>query len=537
MRIPVVLSVLIVSLLIAVRPAVADFAPRTVILLSDPGSQIEAIAAPPLALLGLNVENHSTGDKLPPLAGRDDVRGIVVWLQDGAIADESFVGWVRDAVRAQRPVVMMGHLPDIEDRFGLFLALDLLYAFDDRAYTYDMRVADWDEDIIGFGRRLDPPYPAAPLMRPLDAPLARSALVLERRGNPSDRSHVLIATPKGAFAADGYALWQSSSDGRHAWTIDPVAWFRMALRLDSAPVPDATTVNGRRIFAPAIAPDNPAEGDAAAASALGLARVDGLRLPRLAKAGELRGGAALPICGPSEQMRLLGVGTQLALLDEDDALRRDTPYAPVIGACKAARDFLPSAARAVFQAADGLPLSIQRGDLKAIEAGFRSARVENLPGLAWRIHDRGALQTLRLDNTDLRVDWTASEGLLGAARAFGSLYVALDPDSASPTLVLTRAPYTAPPFPILVEARWIVRALRRTGDRATMTVEGDGPGVMAWSTEPGSHWELRLSPDGGGLRRYRITAGDDGLMAFTLPPITGDRGVLDLIRYYDAARR
>lgn len=280
------------------------------------------------------------------------------------------------------------------------------------------------------------------------------------------------------------------------------------------------------------------DDDAAADAAVALLRTKGLRMPRIpaAESPLTVPGNGLA-CADRLRARLLGFGTQLAGLDEDDAVRRTSAFAPALVVCRLERDLVPPAAEAIFEGARTLPLTIQRGDLASIARGFRSVRVESLPGFAWRIHDRGALQTFRVDDTEMRVDWSASEGLLGAARSFGALYIALDPAAPVPVIVLTRAPYAPPPFPVLVEARWIVSGLKRTGDRATMAVIGDGPGDMAWSTEPGSDWELRLEPRGGGLMRYRITADAEGRIAFSLPAMAGDAGTLDLIRYYGAGGR
>lgn len=534
MRILVLFVVLCATLWPGAPAARAGVEPRTVMLVTDPASAVPALATPSLTQLGLVVELHDTRAPMPPLKARSDVRGIVVWLSDGAIADEHFTEWVKSAAQSDLPVVLMGALPDVEDRFGLFLALDLLYANDDRTYTYDMRVVDWDEALVGYERQPGPLFPTAPLIRPLDAQLAHSVLVLERRSNPSDRTHVLIATPKGGFAADGYAVWQSADGTEHRWLVDPVAWFRTTLRLDPMPVPDPTTINGRRIFAPSMAAARPEDSAAAGIMARTLESTQGLRLPLWDDASATAIPPRPAACADGLRARLLGYGGLVELLGEEASLRRTSAFAPSILVCNGERNLARPAADAVFAAASALPLSIQRGDLKAIQDGFHNARIESLPGLVWRVHDRGALQTVRFDDAALRVDWSASDGVLGAARVFDSLYIALDPDSVTPTVALTQAPWTPPPFPVLVESRWNIFDVQRTGDRAAMTVEGDGEGAMAWSTEPGSNWEVRLSPRSGPVLRYRIRASDDGLIAFSLPPMAGDSGRLDLIRYYGA---
>jgi len=535
MRVFAFLLILIAALGSSTVPARAEQEPRTVLLIADAGSDSAALATPPLTQLGLLVEVHDAGGSLPELDGRQDIRGIVVWLTIGAVGDPFFADWVRNAVRRDLPVVMMGALPEVEDRFGLFLALGLLYGHDDRAYSYDMRVVDWDEALIGFERRFDRLFPDTPVMRPLDATQAESLLVLERRGNAADRTHPVIVTRKGAYAADGYAVWTAPGGGAHRWLVDPVAWFRRALRIETMPVPDMTTLNGRRIFAPAIAPASPADADTATSAAFALARTQAMSLPVRALPGAVPVPPAAQACHDRLRARLLGYGGPLGALDETEAPRRTDAFAPGLLACTAERDLLAPAAAAVRDAAAALPLTVQRNDLAAIEAGFRNVQIDRLAGFAWRIRERGALQTLRFDDTDLHVDWSASEGVLGAARAFDGLYVALDPDEAEAVVALTRAPWSPPPFPVLVESRWPVFGLLRTGERATMTVESEGGGAMAWQTEPGSHWEIRLAPKAGGLFRYRITADADGVIAFGLPAAPGGRAVLELIRYYGGA--
>ena len=72
------------------------------------------------------------------------------------------------------------------------------------------------------------------------------------------------------------------------------------------------------------------------------------------------------------------------------------------------------------------PLSA--GRYSQIVTGFNTARVLNAGPSSWRILDRGALQTLRIeDAAAISVDLSASEGVLGARRHGDDLYVALNP--------------------------------------------------------------------------------------------------------------
>ncbi len=147
-----------------------------------------------------------------------------------------------------------------------------------------------------------------------------------------------------------------------------------------------------------------------------------------------------------------------------------------------------------------------------IAEGFFTATVEpDGPG-AWRVKNRGALQTLRFDHAAPQAgpDFAASTGVIGARRVNDALYVALDPAVPEPRIVLTDRPQ---PAALLVSARWPVEAVIRQADRVGFTaVQGFGPGEMRWQMPaPG---------------RYRITTGDqaqsaeagaDRMLSFTLP--------------------
>src|SRR5690606_31623766 len=77
-------------------------------------------------------------------------------------------------------------------------------------------------------------------------------------------------------------------------------------------------------------------------------------------------------------------------------------------------------------------------DYVRIAEGFYRVRVERVGPGRFRIHDRGALQTMRFDvPEDFAVDAACSTGVLGARRINDSLYAALDPANAAPELCVT----------------------------------------------------------------------------------------------------
>lgn len=72
-----------------------------------------------------------------------------------------------------------------------------------------------------------------------------------------------------------------------------------------------------------------------------------------------------------------------------------------------------------------------------IVEGFYTVRFQPESALKWRVSNRGSLQTIRFDHAQaLSLNMAESDGVLGARRINGSLYVALDPDDIAPLIAL-----------------------------------------------------------------------------------------------------
>lgn len=536
----VVLAVIVAAALLASAQA-ADEEPRVVVGLHDSSihSASLMLAKPALTYLGLVLEPHDSADPLPDLSKRTDVRGVLIWLDEGRVQDGAgFATWVKALAQRDVPVVLMGVPPDVEDRFGLFLSLGLIFAQDERSYTYDLRAVDRDPDIVDFERRFDNLFERTDLVRPLDPALSRSLLVLQRRSDVPDRTHPLIITPKGGYAADGYIVWRQPDGNQHRWYIDPVAFFRGALRMDGVPAPDITTLNARRILAPRLAPVTPADRPAVASVLRQVQGVVGEADLRVVDTPPDRA-SAFPIPSPGQLCRdklraiLFGYEGAIAALDDLAVPYRMAPVSPTFTVCTAESNRVPAAIRAILTHAAARPLIPDQGQLEAIEADFPNVKLDRLSQRTWRVRERGHIQTIRFDGADdLRIAWPVSDGVLGGGRVGGSLYVSLDPESAEPVIALTEAPWETPPFPTLVESRWFIERLVRDQEGTTMTVTGSGPGDMVWSTDPGSRWEIRLSDDGE-TRRLQATADERGLLSLSLPAFTDGSGTLDLVRHGD----
>lgn len=162
----------------------------------------------------------------------------------------------------------------------------------------------------------------------------------------------------------------------------------------------------------------------------------------------------------------------------------------------------------------------------AIAEGFYSARIVAVGQRAWRIEDRGALQTVRFDAPfdDAAVDFERARGVLGFRRDAGALYVALDPAEAAPVVALGRA---GPANTVsLVDSRWPVADLKRSQGDFEFAAEGFGAGTMHWRVAPDARYALAV--DGAEMGEVRADA--RGTLALSLPRIDGRRVAVRLRR-------
>lgn len=515
-----VVIALIVSAL-AAFPARAETLPRTVIVVTDGGSGGVAarMAIPALTRLGLVSEVHDTARDLPDLTERGDIAGILIWLDEGRVADgAAFLAWIRVQTGRGLPIAMAGAIPAIEDRFGLFVTLGLLYSVEPRPYTYDLATVAKDREMIEPGRRFGGLWPLVDQFRPLEPPASEAALLLQRGADSTDRTAPVIFTPRAAYIAPGYAVWLSADERAARWMIDPAAFFTRAFHLELRPIPDAGLVNARRVFLPVLAP-----ADAAAAAEVTRTGLSLKRMPPLAVLLDPPG-AGIDSCGTAARARLFGY---------DALLNVEAPgaFAPVVTMCASGAAAARAMLTAAYDYAAAHPLFTAAIRQDALDSGFGAATIEPDGDLAWRIRDRGGVQTVRFDAPGaLRLDWTRSEGVLGAARVGGALVASLDPDAEAPLVALTRTPFEPPLFAVLVESRWSVSGLMRDADNVAADVQGYGPGDMVWQVEPRSEWEIRFQPKDGAMWRWRVVVGEDGLIRFSLPPQAANGAALAMER-------
>jgi len=158
--------------------------------------------------------------------------------------------------------------------------------------------------------------------------------------------------------------------------------------------------------------------------------------------------------------------------------------------------------------------------------GFLTARITaEGPGL-WRIRDRGALQTLRLDRAKGRaLDMAASEGVIGARRKGDSLYVALDPGTDAPLVALTDSDrpggvVLGSAAPALLASRPVVESWSRSTCGVALELSGFAEGDVTLAAEPGAEYGIAISGVNDDRPRAMV-ASAAGVLAIRVPAAPG----------------
>jgi hypothetical protein len=213
-------------------------------------------------------------------------------------------------------------------------------------------------------------------------------------------------------------------------------------------------------------------------------------------------------------------------LSRTEAPRRLKPF-QLSYAAQSALDFGTRRAveRHLDAARDAEVIPVAAADYVRIAEGFSTYRAQPDGRNAWKVHDRGALQTVRFDNAQhLALDMAASQGVIGARRKADALYIALDPATAQPRIALAESGVPTGVLPgtralALASSRLQILAVHHDSCAARATVAGLVGGDMTWVGEPGTTYKLTLFAGGSAtpLHWEQATSDAEGRVSFAVP--------------------
>jgi polysaccharide biosynthesis protein PelA len=234
---------------------------RTVLALYD-GKQeglphltrLHKLAEMPMNHLGFMLEYRDVNAPLPTVEELSRYRGVVTWFVEPLADPAAYIRWLEPAVASGLRYVMLGEIaPRESDELmrpinRVLAPLGLQHGGTFVDLTYKSKVAALDASMVGFEQKLDKALPGFPLMlqtsNELEAHLTIDAMTPE-----GPRKAVVIATgPRGGFASQNFTVILEPNTDRLSWVLNPFLFFAKSLATERFPIPDVTTVSGRRIY-------------------------------------------------------------------------------------------------------------------------------------------------------------------------------------------------------------------------------------------------------------------------------------------------
>jgi len=214
-------------------------------------TRIHRFAEMPLNHLGFVVTYWDVNAALPGPERTEPVRGVITWFRR-APPPSAYV-WGLEQVRGGIAMVVLGDggVPSdnasLADANRLFAEIGFGFSGTMVDITYGARILHSD-GIIGFERPLDPVLPAFPIVGTFGADVSSHLVLEHREGNLALASSVVLTSSRGGYAASGYFVYEEPGTRRTKWIIDPFAFFQKAFGSEMRPIPDVTTLSGRRIW-------------------------------------------------------------------------------------------------------------------------------------------------------------------------------------------------------------------------------------------------------------------------------------------------
>ncbi|HEU5046403.1 MAG TPA: hypothetical protein VFT64_01015 [Rickettsiales bacterium] len=215
--------------------------------------------------LGYDIHYADVMSPLPDVGS--DVAGVVLWFDVGTAVPEipPYLAWLQNVVRQHKKLLIIENpgvdaatLKDPKEIEKWNSILGYIGVQDDTSwnqFTYGSQIAYIDNKMMGFERKITPPYPPLSGFHILPGDRAVSYLRMHVGGVEKDENFdMAVTSANGGFIAQGYAIYTDAKieQGKEKivqeWIVNPFRFLREALNPAITPIPDNTTMDGKRIF-------------------------------------------------------------------------------------------------------------------------------------------------------------------------------------------------------------------------------------------------------------------------------------------------
>ena len=218
-------------------------------------TRIHKFAEMPLNYLGYRVIYHNVNGRLPDPATLSNAQAVLTWFIEPLSVPEIVVDWLDKITARGTKLVVIGDIVPPDPPFLLPVInrilnrIGLEHTGEFVELTWRAFVVDQNPEVVGFERPVDKALPGFPVLRMKGNEVEPHLLIEAPAAAVGRTTATVVATGRGGgYASHNYAIYYEPNTDRVRWTLNPFTFFKRALGAERLPIPDATTMSGRRIY-------------------------------------------------------------------------------------------------------------------------------------------------------------------------------------------------------------------------------------------------------------------------------------------------
>lgn len=208
--------------------------------------------------LGIEVVYQPIQNGFPPIEDLKDYLGILTWFPkvNSVKNPKGYCQWVQKGIQSGLKWVILNEPGFFVDKKRFLVdechealksfGVQYLGNFSDNPFYFE--ILHKDSAMVEFERKLILAEETQFSQYKVLNPATKVFLKMRRRDDPGSESDLIFINGKGGFAHPTYVFYEIKELKKFQWRINPFRFFEEAFALKGRPRPDATTINGRRIF-------------------------------------------------------------------------------------------------------------------------------------------------------------------------------------------------------------------------------------------------------------------------------------------------
>ncbi|MEQ8601076.1 MAG: hypothetical protein RLP98_14225 [Devosia sp.] len=206
----------------------------------------------PFNHLGYILDYREMSAGLPDAEALRRYAGVVSWIEADVVVEEDYFRRANEAMDAGVKWIVFGDIGASRDSRahseydGFLRRLGLVDTGDYITVTYDSTYDVLNRDYFGFEAQLSDVLPGYPVF--VAAGNGEETLLSVQSPRMAQSAVLAAVTEQGGYMASGFAMKFVEDLQRTLWLLDPFLYLERVMDKDPWPVPDTTTLSGRRIY-------------------------------------------------------------------------------------------------------------------------------------------------------------------------------------------------------------------------------------------------------------------------------------------------